>query len=171
MLWILLGEMPLQARENLAWDSRALYLDHGKRILELRDAVRMSVRNSGKALPDDVALGYIQGLSLVTDDGGIDRLQEIVEQMDDMADGQIDYSMKIQESKWEIIAEIVMLLIELAFLAAMAFFTGGTSISQMALARARSRLALLIIIDRLLRMTHIAPRSARPWWRRSRRWR
>ncbi|MFJ4842033.1 lonely Cys domain-containing protein [Streptomyces sp. NPDC088746] len=157
MLWILLGEMPLQARENLAWDSRALYLDLGKRVLELRDAVQESVQNAGRALPEDVARGYVQGLSLLTDDGGINRLQELVRQLDVMADGQIDYSMKIQESKWEIIAEIVMLLIELAFLAAMAFFTGGTSISQMALARARSRLALLMIIDRLLRMTHIAP--------------
>ncbi|WP_461027610.1 WXG100-like domain-containing protein, partial [Streptomyces sparsus] len=157
MLWILLGEMPLQARENLAWDSRALYLDLGKRVLELRDAVQESVQNAGRALPENVARGYVQGLSLLTDDGGINRLQALVRQLDDMADGQIDYSMKIQESKWEIIAEIVMLLIELAFLAAMAFFTGGTSISQMALARARSRLALLMIIDRLLRMTHIAP--------------
>ncbi|MFE5238788.1 MULTISPECIES: lonely Cys domain-containing protein [unclassified Streptomyces] len=157
MLWILLGEMPLQARENLAWESRALYLDLGKRVLELRDAVQQSVLNAGRALPEDVARGYVQGLSLLTDDGGVNRLQELVDQLDDMADGQIDYSMKIQESKWEIIAEIVMLLIELAFLAAMAFFTGGTSISQMALARARSRLAVLMIIDRLLRMTHIAP--------------
>ncbi|MYS02101.1 hypothetical protein GTW45_18415, partial [Streptomyces sp. SID4940] len=157
MLWVLLGEMPLQARENLAWNSRDLYLDLAKRVLELRGAIQQSVRNAGHALPEDVARGYTQGLSLLTGDGGVDRLQGFVDQLDDMARGQIDYSMKIQESKWEIIAEIVMLLIELAFLAALAFFTGGTSISQMALARARSRLALLMIIDRLLRMTHLAP--------------
>ncbi len=157
MLWVLLGEMPVQARENLAWDSRDLYLDLAKRVLELRDAVRQSVRNAGRALPQDVARGYTQGLSLLTNDGGTDRLQGFVDQLDDMARGQIDYSMKIQESKWEIIAEVVMLLIELAVLAALAFFTGGTSVSQMALARARSRLALLMIIDRLLRMTHLAP--------------
>ncbi|MFJ8644434.1 hypothetical protein [Streptomyces sp. NPDC093610] len=157
MLWVLLGEMPLQARENLAWNSRDLYLDLAKRVVELRGAIQQSVRNAGHALPEDVARGYTQGLSLLTGDGGVDRLQGFVDQLDDMARGQIDYSMKIQESKWEIIAEIVMLLIELAFLAALAFFTGGTSISQMALARARSRLALLMIIDRLLRMTHLAP--------------
>lgn len=157
MLWALLGEMPVQARENLAWDSRELYLDLAKRVLELRDAVKQSVRNAGRALPQDVARGYIQGLSLLTNDGGTDRLEGFVDQLDDMARGQIDYSMKIQESKWEIIAEVVMLLIELTVLAALAFFTGGTSVSQMALARARSRLALLMIIDRLLRMTHLAP--------------
>ncbi|MEU5716190.1 hypothetical protein AB0G71_10440 [Streptomyces sp. NPDC020403] len=157
MLWVLLGEMPVQARENLAWDSRELYLDLAKRVLELRDAVKQSVHNAGRALPQDVARGYTQGLSLLTNDGGTDRLQGFINQLDDMARGQIDYSMKIQESKWEIIAEVVMLLIELALLAALAFFTGGTSISQMALARARSRLALLMIIDRLLRMTHLAP--------------
>ncbi|MEU3185087.1 hypothetical protein ABZ707_12925 [Streptomyces sp. NPDC006923] len=157
MLWILLGEMPLQARENLAWDSRALYLDFGRKILELRDAIQDSVRDASNSLPPDVARRYVQGLSLLTDDGGVNHLKEMVDQLDDMADGQITYSMKIQEAKWEIISEIVMLLIELAFLAAMATLTGGTSISQMALARARSRLAILMTVDRLVRMTHLAP--------------
>ncbi|WP_299531703.1 hypothetical protein [uncultured Streptomyces sp.] len=157
MLFVLLGSKPLQARENLAYDSRELYLDHGRGLRDLREAVRQSVSEAGTNLPPEVAKRYVAGLSMLTDDGGVDHIQRMIDQLDDLAMGQVDHSMKIQASKWEIIAEIVMLLIELAFMAALAAFTGGTSLSQMALARARSRLAVLMIIDRLVRLSKFAP--------------
>ncbi|MCY0941816.1 hypothetical protein OTB23_10805 [Streptomyces sp. H34-AA3] len=157
MLWILIGEMPVQARENLAYESRELYLRFGKGIKDLRDEIRLSIAEASTALPQEVADRYVQGLSLLTDDGGVDHLNAMADRLDDIARSQVDHSMNIQQAKWEIIAEIVMLLLELALLAALAAITGGTSVSQMALARARSRLAVLLVVDRLLRMTHLAP--------------
>ncbi|WP_330113837.1 hypothetical protein [Streptomyces sp. MUM 178J] len=157
MLWILIGEMPLQARENLAYASKDLYLDFGRGIRELSDEIQRSIVDASTSLPKDVGDQYVQGLSLLTNDGGVNHLNSMIDQLEDIARGQVDHSMKIQAAKWEIIAEIVMLLIELALMAALAAITGGTSISEMALARARSRLAVLIIIDRLLRLTHLAP--------------
>ncbi|MFD5934379.1 hypothetical protein [Streptomyces sp. NPDC060333] len=157
MLWVLIGEMPVQARENLAYDSRELYLRLGRGIRELRDEIRQSIAEASNALPREVADRYVRGLSLLTDDGGVNHLDAMTDQLDDIARGQIDHSMNIQQAKWEIIAEIVALLLELALLAALAVITGGTSVSQMALARARSRLAVLLVVDRLLRMTHLAP--------------
>ncbi|MER5874118.1 hypothetical protein ABT106_31150, partial [Streptomyces sp. NPDC002044] len=157
MLWILIGEMPVQARENLAYESRELYLRFGKGIKDLRDEIRLSIAEASTALPQEVADRYVRGLSLLTDDGGVDHLDAMAERLDDIARSQVDHSMNIQQAKWEIIAEIVMLLLELALLAALAAITGGTSVSQMALARARSRLAVLLVVDRLLRMTHLAP--------------
>ncbi|GGZ00884.1 hypothetical protein [Streptomyces poonensis] len=157
MLFVLLGTKPLQARENLAYDSRELYLEYGRGLRELREAIRQSVSDASTNLPPDVAKRYIEGLSLLTDDGGVDHIQRMIDQLDDLAMGQVDHSMKIQASKWEIIAEITMLLIELALLAALAAFTGGTSLSQMALARARSRLAVLLIIHRLVRLARFGP--------------
>ncbi|WP_146252183.1 hypothetical protein [Streptomyces carminius] len=157
MLYVLLGEKPLQARENLAYDSRELYLAYGQRLRALREAVRSSIERAGTDLPPAVADRYVKGLSLLVDDNGVDHLQRMIDSMDDLARGQVDRSMGIQASKWEIIAEITMLLIELALYAALAYFTGGTSLTQMALARARSRLAVLIIIDRLIRLSQLGP--------------
>ncbi|MCY0958415.1 hypothetical protein [Streptomyces sp. H27-H5] len=157
MLWILIGEMPLEARENLAYDSRELYLRFGRGIRDLQDEIQLSISEAATSLPDDVADPYVRALSLLTNDGGVNHLNAMVDKLDDIARGQIDHSMSIQQAKWEIIAEIIALLVELALLAALAVITGGTSVSQMMLARARSRLAVLLIVDRLLRMTHLAP--------------
>ncbi|MCP3770681.1 hypothetical protein NLY10_29065 [Streptomyces sp. MAR25Y5] len=157
MLWILIGEMPLQARENLAYASQELYQDFGRGIRRLNEEIRRSISEASTSLPKDVGAQYVRGLSMLTDDGGVNHLDRMIDQLDEIARGQVDHSMKIQAAKWEIIAEIVMLLIELALLAALAAITGGTSLSQMALARARSRLAVLLIVQRLLRMSHLAP--------------
>lgn len=69
MLWVLIGEMPVQARENLAYDSRELYLRLGRGIRELRDEIRQSIAEASTALPREVADRYVRGLSLLTDDG------------------------------------------------------------------------------------------------------
>ncbi|MBK6044688.1 VWA domain-containing protein, partial [Streptomyces sp. MBT55] len=156
MLWILLGEMPLQARENLAWESRELYLALQRGLMDLRAASRETIQMVEAALPPEVARPYIESVRMLTDEpGGTDPVQQLLFQLDELANGQVDYSQKIQASKWEIIAEIIMLIAELAILAALIAFTGGASVSQMFLARARSKLAILIIIDRLLRMSGI----------------
>ncbi|WP_367572055.1 hypothetical protein [Streptomyces globisporus] len=156
MLWILLGEMPLQARENLAWESRELYLALQRGLIDLRVASRETIQMVEAALPPEVARPYIESVRMLTDEpGGTDPVQQLLFQLDELANGQVDYSQKIQASKWEIIAEIIMLIAELAILAALIAFTGGASVSQMFLARARSKLAILIIIDRLLRMSRV----------------
>ncbi|MFE6281200.1 hypothetical protein [Streptomyces sp. NPDC057877] len=157
MLWILIGEMPVQARENLAYASKDLYLDFGRGIRDLSDEIQRSIVDASTSLPKDVGDQYVRGLSLLTNDGGVNHLNRMIDDLNDIARGQVDHSINIQAAKWEIIAEIVMLLIELALLAALAAITGGTSLSKMALARARSRLAVLLIVDRLLRMSHLAP--------------
>ncbi|WP_191860567.1 WXG100-like domain-containing protein, partial [Streptomyces globisporus] len=156
MLWILLGEMPLQARENLAWESRELYLALQRGLMDLRAASRETIQMVEAALPPEVARPYIESVRMLTDEpGGTDPVQQLLFQLDELANGQVDYSQNIQASKWEIIAEIIMLIAELAILAALIAFTGGASVSQMFLARARSKLAILIIIDRLLRMSRV----------------
>ncbi|MFD4843780.1 hypothetical protein ACFWP1_10785, partial [Streptomyces sp. NPDC058425] len=152
MLWIIIGEMPLQARENLAYYSKDLYLNFGRGVRSLRDEIQSSIVDAATSLPDDVGDAYVRGLSLLVDDGGVNHLDGMIDQLEEIAQGQVNHSIKIQAAKWEIIAEIVMLLIELALLAALAAITGGTSISQMALARARSRLAVFMIVQRLVQL-------------------
>lgn len=69
MLWILIGEMPLEARENLAYDSRELYLRFGRCIRDLQDEIQLSISEAATSLPDDVADPYVRALSLLTNDG------------------------------------------------------------------------------------------------------
>ncbi|MFC7512522.1 hypothetical protein ACFQV4_29195 [Streptomyces thermocarboxydus] len=61
------------------------------------------------------------------------------------------------ESKWQVIAEVIRLLIEIAIYLAMSFFTGGTSASQIMLAKMRSRFFILSTLSHLLQRLHIAP--------------
>ncbi|RRR68951.1 hypothetical protein EHS43_43185, partial [Streptomyces sp. RP5T] len=158
MLFVLIGEMPLQARENLLYASRELYSFYGKNLSKLRDTARDTIQKSRDSLPPAVAEQYVQGLTMLIGEGrGNDPVQRVLDQITDLENRQIDLSQNVQGAKWEIIAEIIMLIAELAILTALMAFTGGASVSQIFLARARSRFAVLMIIDRLLTMTHILP--------------
>ncbi|MEU3578202.1 hypothetical protein AB0H24_17555, partial [Streptomyces globisporus] len=68
MLWILLGEMPLQARENLAWESRELYLALQRGLMDLRVASRETIQMVEAALPPEVARPYIESVRMLTDE-------------------------------------------------------------------------------------------------------
>lgn len=74
-----------------------------------------------------------------------------------MTKNQVGIAMQIREAKWNIIAELVRLFIELAILAVMSFFTGGASAGEAAVARARSRVFILEVLLELSRRTHLLP--------------
>ena len=158
LLFALIGELPLEARENLAYASRHLYASLRTAVVGLRENARGRIGKARDSLPPRVADEYIAGLTMLVGDGkGPDPVQGLLDQLDSLADAQVDYSQKIQASKWEIIAEVIMLIAELALLTALMAFTGGASMSQWLLARARGKVAILLIVDRLLRMSHLSP--------------
>ncbi|WP_405804152.1 hypothetical protein OG729_03290 [Streptomyces sp. NBC_00210] len=157
MLFVLLGDRPLQANSDLAYGSSVPFLDFADRLMDLRDRITDSVSSVQGALPPQVAEQYVQAMSTLTGTNGVDHFEEFIKQLDALSEGQVEQSRKIMESKWEIIAEIIQLLIELAFIAAMAFFTGGLSFGEAALAKSRTRFTLLLILDRLLRSTNLLP--------------
>ncbi|WP_375153044.1 hypothetical protein [Streptomyces sp. SM18] len=157
MLFILTGERLLQADEDLAYSSRQPYGRLGKRVRELSQLVEDSVKNISTAMPDDVGRAYVRAMSMLTDDGGKNYLREFGDQLDRISDGRVKASMDIMESKWQVIAEVIRLLIEIAFYLAMSFFTGGASLTQIALAKARSRLLILTTLSHLLQRTHLLP--------------
>jgi len=157
MLFILTGERLLQADEDLAYDSRQPYARLGKRVRELSGLIESSVRDIAQSMPDDVAREYVRAMNLLIDDGGKNLLRDFGTQLDAIADGRVKTSMDIMEAKWQVIAEVVRLLIEIAFYLAMSFFTGGASLTQIALAKARSRLLVLTTLSHLLQRTHLMP--------------
>ncbi|MEU3919049.1 hypothetical protein [Streptomyces sp. NPDC029004] len=90
MLFVLLGERPLQADSDLAYGSRLPFQDYGDRLRDLSDKIRDSLSSVQGALPPQVAEQYIQAMGMLTGTNGVDHFGEFVKQLKDLADGQIE---------------------------------------------------------------------------------
>ncbi|MFD5459936.1 WXG100-like domain-containing protein, partial [Streptomyces olivaceus] len=157
MIFILTGERLIDADEDLAYESRGPYSRLGRKIDQMSAMIQKSVHDIGQSMPDDLSKAYAGAMGTLTDDGGRNYLKEFSEQLDKIAEGRRKTSMDIMESKWQVIAEVIRLLIEIAIYLALSFFTGGASASQIMLAKMRSRFFILTTLSHLLQRLHIAP--------------
>ncbi|WP_069738630.1 hypothetical protein [Streptomyces sp. EN27] len=157
MIFILTGEKLMDADEDLAFESRRPYSGLGRKLDRLSSLIDKSIHDIGESMPDDLASSYAKAMGLLIDDGGKNYLREFSEQLDKIAEGRRKTSMDIMESKWQVIAEVIRLLIEIAIYLAMSFFTGGASASQIMMAKLRSRFFILTTLSHLLQRLHLAP--------------
>ncbi|WP_245170729.1 hypothetical protein [Streptomyces anulatus] len=157
MIFILTGEKLMDADEDLAFESRRPYSGLGRKLERLSSLIDKSVHDIGESMPDDLARSYGKAMGMLVDDGGKNYLRDFAEQLDKIAEGRRKTSMDIMESKWQVIAEIIRLLIEIAIYLAMSFFTGGASASQIMMAKLRSRFFILTTLSHLLQRLHLAP--------------
>ncbi|GGW30808.1 hypothetical protein [Streptomyces xantholiticus] len=153
LLFVLIGEKLLQANEDMAYESRLAYARMARRLRDLSDVMEQSGLNSARALPPAVGQNYLRAIRLFYDDGGTNHLKSFADQLDEIAEGRAVTSSNIIESKWQIIAELIRLLIELMVTAILAAFSGGTSAGGTAVAQARSRVLILTILDALFMHT------------------
>ncbi|MGW3991383.1 WXG100-like domain-containing protein [Streptomyces sp. NPDC004830] len=157
MIFILTGEKLIDADEDLAYDSRKPYSGLGRKIDRLSSLIDKSIHDIAESMPDDLSKSYAKAMGMLVDDGGKNYLREFAEQLDKIAEGRRKTSMDIMESKWQVIAEVIRLLIEIAIYLAMSFFTGGASASQIMMAKLRSRFMILTTLSHLLQRLHLAP--------------
>ncbi|MDX5574144.1 hypothetical protein PV779_30845, partial [Streptomyces sp. ID01-9D] len=157
MIFILTGEKLMDADEDLAFESRRPYSGLGRKLERLSSLIDKSIHDIGESMPDDLATSYSKAMGMLVDDGGKNYLRDFSEQLDKIAEGRRKTSMDIMESKWQVIAEIIRLLIEIAIYLAMSFFTGGASASQIMMAKLRSRFFILTTLSHLLQRLHLAP--------------
>ncbi|MFF0885398.1 hypothetical protein [Streptomyces sp. NPDC003456] len=157
MIFILTGEKLIDADEDLAYDSRKPYSGLGRKLDRLSSLIDKSIHDIAESMPDDLSKSYAKAMGLLIDDGGRNYLREFAEQLDKIAEGRRKTSMDIMESKWQVIAEVIRLLIEIALYLAMSFFTGGASASQIMMAKLRSRFMILTTLSHLLQRLHLAP--------------
>ncbi|MYR77099.1 hypothetical protein GTY59_01040, partial [Streptomyces sp. SID5466] len=157
MIFILTGEKLMDADEDLAFESRRPYSGLGRKLDRLSSLIDKSIHDIGESMPDDLASSYAKAMGMLIDDGGKNYLREFSDQLDKIAEGRRKTSMDIMESKWQVIAEIIRLLIEIAIYLAMSFFTGGASASQIMMAKLRSRFFILTTLSHLLQRLHLAP--------------
>ncbi|MDW6056886.1 hypothetical protein SAZ11_00620 [Streptomyces sp. FXJ1.4098] len=154
---VLIGEKPIGARENLAWDSQDQYPDLADKLTAALDNLRDSLGDVARAFPKQVGDAINKAMGPLLDSSGSDGIGDLLNRLRmDLPNERGNQSIKIQQAKWEIIAEITMMLIELAALSAMSFFTGGLSLSTAALVRARAALGILMAMQRLLNFFPIA---------------
>ncbi|KUN29802.1 hypothetical protein AQJ23_03390 [Streptomyces antibioticus] len=157
LLLLLIGERMLQADEDKAYQSHEPYARLGRQLHRLSDLIEASVVEVGRSLPPAVATRYVRAMNLFVDDRGRNALKDFAAELDVVAQSRVETSMNIMEAKWQIIAEIVRLLIELAVILVMSVFSGGSAAGKAAVARAQSRVTLLTILDNLMRRTHLMP--------------
>lgn len=157
MIFILTGEKLIDADEDLAYESRRPYSGLGRKVDRLSSLIDKSVHDIAEVMPDDLSKSYAKAMGMLIDDGGKNSLREFAEQLDKIAEGRRKTSMDIMESKWQVIAEVIRLLIEIAIYLAMSFFTGGASASQIMMAKLRSRFLILTMLTHLLQRLHLAP--------------
>ncbi|MBK6018612.1 hypothetical protein JHN45_47045, partial [Streptomyces sp. MBT53] len=157
LLFVLIGEKFLQADEDMAYANGKPYERLGRRMRDLSDLIEQTAGGVGRALPPQVGNNYVRAMHMFLDSDGVNYLKEFADQLDGIGQSRTKSSMDIMESKWQIIAELVRLLIELMVIAVLSAFTGGSASSQAAVAKARSRVAILTLMDWLLKKTHLLP--------------
>ncbi|MFE6765630.1 hypothetical protein [Streptomyces sp. NPDC057689] len=157
LLFVLIGEKMLQADEDMAFANGRPYGRLGRRVRDLSDLIEQTAGGVGRSLPPQVGNQYVKAMHLFLDSGGKNYLKDFADQLDDLEKARTKSSMDIMEAKWQIIAELIRLLIELAIIMALSIFTGGSASSQAAVAKARSRVAILTLLDWLMKRTHLLP--------------
>ena len=151
MLFVLIGERLLQANEDLAAASHAPYRRLARNLEELSDLIEQSVAGAARSLPAQVGRDYVRAMGTFVDGGGAGFLRQFAADLDGIADDRVRASYQILESKWQIIAEVIRLLVELAVAFAVSMFSGGAALGRAAVARARGRAAILLIMAALER--------------------
>ncbi|MBK3568840.1 hypothetical protein JHN47_34610, partial [Streptomyces sp. MBT62] len=152
LFFILIGENFLEANEDHAYDTSRSFDQLHQHVGALKARAKQAVVAVGEGLPKGTADQFIGAINQV-----LPYLDEFEADLDKVTKNQVNIAMQIREAKWNIIAELVRLFIELAILAVMSFFTGGASASEAAVARARSRVFILEVLLELSRRTHLVP--------------
>ncbi|MFJ9378102.1 hypothetical protein [Streptomyces sp. NPDC101455] len=152
LFFILIGEKFLEANEDHAYDTSRSFDQLHQHVGALKSRAKQAVLAVGEGLPKGTADQFIGAINQV-----LPYLDQFEADLDKVTKNQVGIAMQIREAKWNIIAELVRLFIELAILAVMSFFTGGASASEAAVARARSRVFILEVLLELSRRTHLLP--------------
>ncbi|OQD51687.1 hypothetical protein BM536_038700 [Streptomyces phaeoluteigriseus] len=146
-VWV--GANVATGNEDLGFDSRNPYRRLADDIRDLSDAMKGAISTAGNSLPPRIADEFVAAMKLFVDDNGQNHLQKFSDELRDLGSQQADRSLKLSEAKYQILLEFILMNIELALIAALAVFTGGTSLTEIAIQKARTALTILLLLQRL----------------------
>ncbi|MER6621185.1 lonely Cys domain-containing protein, partial [Streptomyces sp. NPDC000931] len=146
-VWV--GANVATGNEDRGFDSRNPYKRLADDVRDLSDAMKGAISTAGNSLPPQVAKEFVAAMKLFVDDNGQNHLQKFSDELRDLGAQQVNRSIKLSEAKYQILIEFILMNIELALIAALAVFTGGTSLTEIAIQKARTALTILLILQRL----------------------
>ncbi|MCF4136630.1 hypothetical protein L1856_06695 [Streptomyces sp. Tue 6430] len=146
-VWV--GANVATGNEDLGFDSRNPYKRLADDVRDLSDAMKGAISTAGNSLPPRIAGEFVAAMKLFVDDNGHNHLQKFSDELRDLGSRQVDRSIKLSEAKYQILLEFILMNIELALIAALAVFTGGTSLTEIAIQKARTALTILLLLQRL----------------------
>ncbi|MDT0402098.1 lonely Cys domain-containing protein [Streptomyces edwardsiae] len=148
-LEVYVGASVATGNEDLGFDSRNPYKRLADDVRDLSDAMKGAISTAGNSLPPRIADQFVAAMKLFVDDNGQNHLQKFSDELRDIGSQQIDRSIKLSEAKYQILIEFILMNIELALIAALSIFTGGTSLTEIAIQKARTALTILLLLQRL----------------------
>ncbi|MFI0507666.1 lonely Cys domain-containing protein [Streptomyces albogriseolus] len=146
-VWV--GANVATGNEDRGFDSRNPYKRLADDVRDLSDAMKGAISTAGNSLPPQIAKEFVAAMKLFVDDNGQNHLQKFSDELRDLGAQQVNRSIKLSEAKYQILIEFILMNIELALIAALAVFTGGTSLTEIAIQKARTALTILLILQRL----------------------
>ncbi|MFC9160656.1 lonely Cys domain-containing protein [Streptomyces fungicidicus] len=146
-VWV--GANVATGNEDLGFASRNPYKRLADDVRDLSDAMKGAISTAGNSLPPRIANEFVAAMKLFVDDNGQNHLQKFSDELREIGAQQVDRSMKLSEAKYQILLEFILMNIELALIAALAVFTGGTSLTEIAIQKARTALTILLLLQRL----------------------
>lgn len=153
LMFLLTGERFPTGRELHALAASRALVGVAEGVDELVAFIDQSVKRTAPNFPEQVRDQFVRSMSVFTGTGGGAQryLVDFGGQLRQVSGGVQKTASDILETKWELIAELVRLLIELAVLAALEFFFPGTATAAKAALMAQARLRMLA---RLLELLH-----------------
>ncbi|MFK4107062.1 hypothetical protein ACI2L1_44990, partial [Streptomyces sp. NPDC019531] len=146
-VWV--GADVASGNEDLGYDSRLPYKDLAQDLRALSGAMQGAIARVGYSMPPEVGDRFVGAMRLFVDDNGVNHLYRLADELDKTGQRQVGRSMKLAESKIEILIEFAIMNLELALLASLSVFTGGTSLAETYAVKARSALSILLIMQRM----------------------
>ncbi|MFE7810861.1 lonely Cys domain-containing protein [Streptomyces sp. NPDC057433] len=146
-VWV--GANVATGNEDRGFASRYPYQRLADDVRDLSDAMKGAISTAGNSLPPRIADEFVAAMKLFVDDNGQNHLQKFSDELRDIGSRQVDRSIKLSEAKYQILLEFILMNIELALIAALSVFTGGTSLTEIAIAKARTALTILLLLQRL----------------------
>ncbi|WP_329167403.1 hypothetical protein OHB49_44990 (plasmid) [Streptomyces sp. NBC_01717] len=146
-VWV--GASVASGNEDLGYDSRLPYQKLADDLRGLSTAMQGAISQVGISMPPAVAEQFVGAMKLFVDDHGVNYLYRMSDELEKTGDRQVDRSRKLAEAKYEILIEFSFMNLELALIALLSVFTGGTSLLEAMAVRARTALQIILIMQRM----------------------
>ncbi|MCO5991689.1 hypothetical protein NE235_36820, partial [Actinoallomurus spadix] len=145
---VLMGEEPPEAVPGEVYGLSQPFYDFATNLANLPGQLSDTLTKIDGALPDEVVAQYKEVIRDLTGGGtGANHINEIIDAATSAGDQVAAWSRELMKAQLQMIMTLIMLELQLAIMTAMAFFTGGASLGEEAVAYAAARLEISMTLQ------------------------